>query len=65
MHNSQLVCGIQTIGDLGTQVQDLRQRERSIGDAVLQHLSVQELHGDKGSTVFLADVVDRADVRMI
>jgi hypothetical protein len=65
VHNSQLVCGIQTIGDLGTQVQDLRQRKRTAGDAVLQHLSVQKLHGDEGLAVFLAYVVDGADVRMI
>jgi len=65
VHDSELVCGIQTIGDLGTQVQDLRQRERTPGDAVLQHVSVQKLHGDEGPAVFLADVVDGADVRMI
>jgi hypothetical protein len=27
VHNSQLVCGIQTIGDFRTQVQDLRQNK--------------------------------------
>jgi hypothetical protein len=63
--NPQLVRGIQTIGDLGAQVQDLRQRERTAGDAVLQHLSVQKLHGDEGPALFLAYVVDGADVRMI
>ena len=47
------------------QVQDLRQRERTAGDAVLQHLSVQKLHGDEGPAVFVPDVVDGADVRMI
>jgi hypothetical protein len=39
--------------------------ERTIADALLQRRSVQKLHGDEGAPVLLADVVDRADVRVV
>ena len=36
-----------------------------LADDVLQRFTVQELHGDECLTVLLANVVDRADVRMV
>ena len=35
------------------------------GDAVLERLAIQKLHGDERLAVVLADLVDRADVRMV
>ena len=37
----------------------------SPGDAVLQRLALEQFHGDKRAAFELADVVNRADIRMI
>ena len=39
--------------------------QRAAGDAVLQGLAFEELHGDERLAVLLADVVNGADVGMI
>ena len=60
------VRGLERVGDL-----DARARgRRSTGsgpprDPLLQRLPVEQLHDDERLPVVLADVVDRADVRMV
>ncbi len=59
------VGGIQRVGDLDRQVQDLRRLHRLSADAVLECLALQQLHGDEGLPLVLVDVVDRADVGVV
>ena len=56
---------IQRIGNLYPQIQELGDLERTPLDHVLQGRAFQILHGDKRLAIFLADVIDRADIRMI
>jgi len=65
VHNSQLVRGIQTVGNLGTEVQDLLPKRADGWRCSLSASVRTKLHGDDGPAVFLADVVDGADVRMV
>jgi hypothetical protein len=59
------VRGVECVGDLQAQVQDLLGAEPPRRDAVLQRLPMQALHDDEGAPLVLADVVDGADVGMI
>jgi hypothetical protein len=59
------VCGIERVGDLDGEGQQSLHVERAPGDAVLQRRPLEILHGDEGQGVFLADVVNGADVGMI
>ncbi len=56
---------IESVRNLNPQLQHLLKRQRLAGNAVLQRLTVQELHHDVCLTVFFADVINRADVRVI
>src|SRR6266581_8509530 len=59
------VRGIQCVGNLDSQVQQCFQFYRTRAYAMLQSYSIQKLHGNERLAVLLADVVNRADVRMI
>jgi hypothetical protein len=50
---------------LDTQVKDGLYFQRSVTDAVFQGYAVQEFHDDEGLSIFLADFVNRANVRVI
>jgi hypothetical protein len=65
MHDSFGVRSIQCICNLNPQLQRLLKRQRLSGNALLQCLTVEKLHGDKLLAVLLADVVNGADVRVI
>ena len=65
MHDSLPVCRLQCVGDLNGSVQHLLQREWSLTEAVAESRPVQELQHQVGQALELADVVDRANVRMI
>src|SRR5271170_6652708 len=56
---------IEGVGDLDGEGQELLDIERPAGDAMLQRQAVEALHHHKGAVVFLANVVDGANVRMI
>jgi len=56
---------IESVGNLGSQVQHLLQRKWLAPDTVLKRYAIQELHDYESKTVLFADVVNRADVRMI
>jgi hypothetical protein len=47
------------------QIQDGFHFHRLAADAMFQRSAIQILHHDEGAVVFLADFVDRTDVRMI
>ena len=59
------VSRIQCVGDVDGERQKDFHFQRTPCNAVLQGQAVQKLHGDEGMALLLADVVDRADIRMI
>ena len=56
---------VQAIGDLDRQGKQSLCFNRLTRDHMLQRHALQEFHGDERSATLLADVVNRADVRMI
>ena len=56
---------VEPVRYLDAQVKDGFHFHRSTTDAVFQRHTVQILHDYEGLSVFLADFVNRADVRMI
>jgi hypothetical protein len=59
------VRGVESVGDLDAKGEDRLQFHRTACDQVLERRAVEEFHHQKGFAAFLADVVDRANVRMI
>ena len=53
------------IGDLNAEIEKLLGLECPALDAMLESLALEQLHGDEWLAVVLADLVNRADVRMI
>ena len=53
------------VRDLAAEAQDLLGRQGSAGQPRAQGLALDQLHGDVDVPVGFADLVDRADVRMI
>ena len=56
---------IQTVSDLNRQVEQCFNLEGLAFDTVLQRLPLQQLHGNKGLTLVLVNVMNGADVGMI
>ena len=56
---------VERVGDFDCQREQRVQFHRPPGDQILQRHALQIFHGDKRLAVFLADVVDGADVGMI
>jgi len=65
MHDTARVGVRERIGHLLAVAQDLVDRQRTLRQAGTQRLPLDQLHGDVGLPLRLADVVDRADVRVI
>ena len=63
VHDAAAVRGIQRLGDLPPQPQDLIERQRPEGELRRQSLAVEVFH-DQYAPAVVADVVNRADVRM-
>jgi hypothetical protein len=59
------VRSIQSVGHVNRNGQEPFQLHRTPSNRVLQRLSVQKFHGDKGFAMSLADFVDGADVWVI
>ena len=59
------VGGIERLGDLDGQRNQLFGIDWTAPDAVLQRHTVEKLHGNECPAIVLADVVDRADIGMI
>ena len=57
--------GVERVGDLDAEIEDLVDRQRLAGDVLIERLPVEQLHRDELPALELADVVDRADRRMI
>ena len=65
MHDALGVRRIQRVSELDAQLQDFVDLEGLSADAVLQRLSLQQLHGDEGPAFLHVDIVDGADVGVI
>jgi hypothetical protein len=59
------VCRAQSVGDLDTKGQNSFYLQRLATDSMLEGETFEELHGDERLIPWLADFVDRADVRMV
>jgi hypothetical protein len=65
VNNSLRVRRVQCVRDFNSQVQHLLQRQRLAGNALLERLAVEKLHRNERLAVFLADIVNRADVWVV
>ena len=65
MHDAAGVRSLERVGDFQAEIEHALERQRARRDLVLQRLAVEQLHHDEVLAVVLADVVDRADVRMV
>jgi len=59
------VRGIKAAGDLNANFQKLRDFDGLRRDAMLESLTLEEFHGDKGAAFEFADIVNGANVGMI
>jgi hypothetical protein len=65
VHDPAAVRHIQRTRDLDPVAQHLRQRQRPLGEAVGERLPLEQLHHQVIGAVVVADVVKRADVRVV
>ena len=65
MDDTSGVGNVEGIGNLNPEVEDLFDRQRLAVDVLTQGFAVDELHGDKGDMILFANVVDRADARVV
>jgi hypothetical protein len=59
------MSGIERVGDVHGEFEQCVEIERAAGDSVLERFAFEALHGDEGFAVFLADVVDGANIGVI
>src|SRR5439155_12077752 len=59
------VGGFQSIEYLDAKIQEFVRRDGPFLDSLLQGLALQALHDDEGAAILVADVENRADVRVI
>jgi hypothetical protein len=57
--------GVQRIGDLRTEIERLGNGQRPFTDSMPQRFSIEQFHDDEPLAMILADVEQRADVRVI
>ena len=65
MNDAFGVGGIERIGNVSGNVEEAVQVHGTAGDDVLEGLALETFHDDEGLAVFLADVIDRADIGMV
>src|ERR1700741_4711919 len=65
MDDSLRMGGVESIGNFDGKIEKAIEFHGLAGDYMLERRAVEEFHGDEGFAVFLADVVDGADARMI
>src|SRR5579885_1341979 len=65
MNDSFAVRRVQRIGNVACETEDLFERQRLTSDPLLQRLAFKELHRDKSSATFLADIINGANIRVI
>src|SRR5882672_7437266 len=65
MNDALGMSGVERIGNLNANFQDVVQFYGSISDHVLQGCAVEKLHHDEGLAVLLVNLVNGADVGMV
>src|SRR5712671_1382165 len=65
MNDAFAVSGVQSVGHFNRQAQQNGGVEWPSADAMLQGNAVKKLHGNECLAVFLADIIDGADVGMV
>ena len=65
MDDAFAVGGVERVGDLNGEIEQIVEFHGAAGDGVLQGLAVEKFHGDEGFAVGFADIVNRADVGMV
>ena len=65
MNNARGMGGLQSIGDLHTELQQGVERQRFAGDAFSEGLAFEQFHGDKIVAVKFTDVMNGAYIRMV
>ncbi len=64
MHETHLVRLGERIGDLGGDAEGLVRRQRTLRQPLLQRLAFHQFHDQEVNAVLMADIVQRADVRV-
>src|SRR5687767_11051388 len=64
MDDALRMCGIERIGELNGNVEQVRDFQRSPVDAIAEALAPERLHHDVRGALVVADVEDCADARM-
>ena len=64
MHDAEPMCGAQGVSDLDGNLERLVERQRTFPDPLRERLSLQQLHHEERGACVLANVVERADVRV-
>jgi hypothetical protein len=65
MNDLLLMRRVERVGNLNRQFEQVWHREGLAGNPVLQRAPFEQLHRDEPRLVVLADVVNRADIRMV
>ena len=65
MHDAVAVRRVEPVGNVNGNAEQFFGFERPVQDRVPQGRAVKELHRHEGAAVFLADVVNGADVGMV
>ena len=65
VHDALFVSGLQSIGELHTELENVWDSQRSRVELLLERDAFDVLHRDERSAVDFADFVDLADIRMI
>src|SRR5262245_61772756 len=65
MCDSCAMCFVERLRDLDCNTKCLGNRQRTLPDAVRERLPFEILHHQVVDAVLLADVIERADIRMI
>jgi hypothetical protein len=65
MNDAFAVGGVERVGNLDGEIEQVVQFHRAAGDGVLQSLAVEKFHRDEGFAVRFANIVNRADVGMV
>src|SRR5664279_4096144 len=65
MNDAFVVGCFQSIGNLDSEIEKLRNRDRLSRNTALQSLAFEKFHSDKGAAFEFADVIDGADIGVI
>src|SRR6266566_5804586 len=65
VNNSLRMRCIEGIGDFYSQLQQRFQLYRLCSNAMFQGYTIEKLHRDEGLSILVADIIDRANIRVV